>query len=100
MVPRVLDETTLQTELERLPAWRLDGSHLIRSFRCTDFSTAFGCMTRIAEIADGMDHHPDWSQSWNRVEITLTTHSVGGLTELDLALARAIDETVEAFACE
>ena len=55
------------------------------------FVAAFGFMTKVALVAEKMDHHPDWRNSWNRVEITLTSHDAGGVTQRDIALARAID---------
>jgi 4a-hydroxytetrahydrobiopterin dehydratase len=95
----LVGEAELGVALARLPAWRRDGDRLVRDFRCADFAAAFACLTRIAAAAEALDHHPDWSQSWNRVEIALTTHSAGGITALDLELARAIDEIVEEAAC-
>lgn len=74
-----------------LPRWTRDGDCLKRSFRFADFSAAFAFMTRVALLAEQHAHHPDWSNSWNRVEIALSSHDVGGLTERDVALARAID---------
>ncbi|PWE29619.1 4a-hydroxytetrahydrobiopterin dehydratase [Pararhodobacter marinus] len=62
-----------------------------RSFRFKDFSAAFGWMTRAALAAEKLDHHPDWSNVYNRVEVSLTTHDVKGLTELDVKLAEAMD---------
>ena len=75
----------------RLPDWTCDGASLARDFTFTEFAEAFGFMTRVAEVAESLDHHPDWSNSWNRVEIAVTTHSNGGLTRLDLAFAEAVD---------
>lgn len=63
-----------------------------------NFSEAFGFMTRVALAAEKLDHHPEWSNVWNRVEIVLTTHSAGGLTALDLDLARRIDKIAAAIA--
>lgn len=77
---------------ERLPDWMLDSSHLRRTFTFSDFSVAWAFMTRVAEIAEQMQHHPDWANSWNQVEISVTTHSAGGLTQLDVAFAEAIDQ--------
>lgn len=94
-----LSEAEIEAALAALPAWRRRDQHLVRTFRCADFAAAFACMTRIAGAAEALDHHPDWSQSWNRVEIALTTHSAGGLTALDLALARTVDGIVEEAAC-
>lgn len=64
---------------------------LCKTFRFPDFSAAFGWMTRVALVAERIDHHPNWLNVWNRVEVTLTTHDVKGLTVLDRDLARAMD---------
>ncbi|MEM8741376.1 MAG: 4a-hydroxytetrahydrobiopterin dehydratase [Pseudomonadota bacterium] len=64
---------------------------LAKTFRFADFSAAFGWMTQIALTAEKMDHHPEWANVYNRVEVTLTTHDAGGLTQLDLDLAAAMD---------
>ena len=76
-----------------LPAWRIlpDRDAIARSFTFADFSAAFGFMARVALLAEQHNHHPEWSNVWNRVDITLTTHDAGGLSALDLALAAAID---------
>jgi len=76
---------------EALPQWVLDGDHLKRSFRFADFSQAFAFMTRVAMLAEKADHHPEWFNVWNRVDIALTTHDAGGLSQRDADLARAID---------
>ena len=77
----------------RLPSWRLvKGRDAIqRTFTFQDFNEAFGFMTRAALVAEHMQHHPEWSNVWNRVDVTLSTHATGGLSELDLALAEAMD---------
>jgi 4a-hydroxytetrahydrobiopterin dehydratase len=62
-----------------------------RRFTFTDFNAAFGFMTRVAIMAEKADHHPEWSNVYNRVDITLTTHDAGGLSRRDIDLARAID---------
>jgi 4a-hydroxytetrahydrobiopterin dehydratase len=79
-----------------LPAWTaVEGRDAIRrDFRFKDFSQAWGFMTRVALLAEKHDHHPDWSNVWNRVQIELSTHDAGGLTEKDVALARGIDSLV------
>ena len=89
----VLGDEEREAALRTLPQWRYDeAAHAIgRAFRFADFGEAFAFMTRTAIAAEKADHHPDWSNSWNKVEISLTTHSAGGVTAKDLALARAID---------
>lgn len=79
--------------LEGLAGWdEVDGRDAIgRSFRFKDFSSAFGFMTRVALVAEKMDHHPEWSNVYNRIDVVLTTHDAGGLTARDIALAKAMD---------
>lgn len=79
--------------LARLPDWKLvTGRDAVeRRFTFADFSAAFGFMTRAALVAEKLDHHPDWANVYNRVDVTLSTHDVGGLTALDLQLAAAMD---------
>ncbi len=76
-----------------LPGWKMvEGRDAIqRSFRFADFRAAFGFMTQVAVVAEQQDHHPEWFNGWNRVDITLATHDVGGLSTRDVELARAID---------
>ncbi|ANU08562.1 4a-hydroxytetrahydrobiopterin dehydratase [Paraurantiacibacter namhicola] len=82
--------------LGELTDWTLrdDGKAIHRSFKFKDFNEAFGFMTRVAITADKQDHHPEWSNVYNRVEITLTTHDCDGLSERDVKLARFIDGIV------
>ena len=88
-----LDAAARQRMAERVPGWKLvDGRDAIhRSFKFEDFNEAFGFMTRAALVAEQMNHHPEWTNVWNRVEVTLSTHDAGGLTERDLKLAEAMD---------
>jgi len=92
MVEKLGSEALAQLA-EQLPGWQLgtapDAIH--KSFKFKDFSTAFGFMTRVALIAEKLDHHPEWSNVYNRVEITLTSHDAAGLTKRDIAMAGAID---------
>ena len=76
-----------------LPGWTLvEGRDAIRrGFRFRDFSEAWGFMARVALLAEAQDHHPEWSNVWNRLEIVLTTHDAGGLSARDVRLAQAID---------
>ncbi|ARJ64847.1 4a-hydroxytetrahydrobiopterin dehydratase [Magnetospirillum sp. ME-1] len=79
--------------LAELSGWtQMEGRDAIhRSLRFTDFGEAFAFMTRVALAAEKMDHHPEWFNVWNRVDITLATHDAGGVTRKDIDLARAID---------
>ena len=78
--------------LEALPQWRRNGAGIERAFSFADFSAAWGFMARVALLAEKLDHHPAWSNTYNRVHITLTTHDAGGLTRRDQALAEGIDK--------
>jgi len=93
MMPAKLSASERDAALAGLPEWGWEEKRgsISRSYRFRDFSEAFGFMTRVALAAEKSDHHPEWSNVWNRVEILLTTHSVGGLTRLDIALAKEID---------
>ena len=88
-----IDAAQRDAALADLSGWKLvDGRDaLTRTLKFADFSQAFGFMTRVALAAEKLDHHPEWSNVWNRVEITLSTHDAGGLTQLDIKLAKIID---------
>jgi 4a-hydroxytetrahydrobiopterin dehydratase len=77
----------------RLPGWSLVAGRdaIQRSFKFADFNAAFGFMSRVALLAERQDHHPEWFNVWNRVDITLSTHDAGGLSSRDITLAEAID---------
>jgi 4a-hydroxytetrahydrobiopterin dehydratase len=77
-----------------LPDWRLNlaTQELERTFVFEDFKSAFQFMTLCANFAEELDHHPDWSNSWNRVSVRLSTHSMKALTELDITMANAMDQ--------
>jgi 4a-hydroxytetrahydrobiopterin dehydratase len=88
-----LDETARKGLTARLPHWRMvEGRDAIsRTFTFKDFNAAFGFMARAALLAEAMNHHPEWFNVWNRVDVTLSTHDAGGLTEKDLKLAEGMD---------
>lgn len=90
--PERLTDLTLLAPL-LAAGWTLEEGRdaITRSYRFADFSAAWGFMTRVALVAERLDHHPEWSNVWNRVTVTLTTHDAGGLTQLDLDLAAAMD---------
>jgi 4a-hydroxytetrahydrobiopterin dehydratase len=85
------------TQLGELHGWlAVPGRDAIqRHFKFADFNEAFGFMTRVAIKAQEMDHHPEWFNVYNKVEITLSTHDAGGITERDVALARFIDQAAK-----
>lgn len=87
-----LTQAERDAALAELPEWTLrsDGLAIERHFKFADFSAAFAFMTRVALLAEKADHHPEWGNVYNRVEIALTTHDAGGLSERDVALAKAI----------
>ncbi len=89
--PERLDDDALKAHLAKVPAWSVVDGKLHRDLKFDDFTAAFGFMTKVALFAEKMDHHPEWSNVYNRVSIDLTTHDAGGLTELDFALAGRID---------
>ena len=78
--------------------WRQDADALTRSFTFKDFAEAFGFLTRVAFHAEKIDHHPEFTSVWNRVDFRLTSHDAGGVTDRDVALAEAINRFVAAFA--
>ena len=92
-----LSEQEQSEALSGLAGWSFDeaSSAIAKSFRFADFSAAFAFMTRVALAAEKADHHPNWSNVWNRVDIALTTHSEDALTAKDIALAREIEAILE-----
>ena len=89
-----LDEAARKGIGARLPGWTMvDGRDAIhKSFKFKDFNAAFGFMTRAALVAEKLDHHPEWFNVYKTVEVTLSTHDAGGLTELDVKLAEAMNK--------
>jgi len=86
-----LDDTAITAALASLPDWTRKADGIERTYKFADFVEAFAFMTRVALLAEKADHHPEWSNVYNRVEIRLTTHDAGGLSQRDFALAKAID---------
>jgi 4a-hydroxytetrahydrobiopterin dehydratase len=80
--------------LSQLSGWSAAEARdaIVKTFTFADFNAAFGFMTRVALMADKLDHHPEWFNVYNRVEVTLATHDADGVTELDLTLARFMDQ--------
>ena len=95
MVTRLTDGLRAEA-LASLPEWTHDPERdaIVRRFSFKDFNEAFGFMARVALIAEKADHHPEWSNVWNRVEVLLTTHDADGLSTRDIQMAQAIDALV------
>lgn len=87
-----LNETELNDALRELDGWELKEGKLHRAFRFASFVQAFGFMTRVALLAEKADHHPEWFNVYNQVTIDLTTHDAGGISALDVELARKIND--------
>jgi 4a-hydroxytetrahydrobiopterin dehydratase len=90
----ILDEATIDDELQALDGWQRDGDAIVRQLRLPTFRAAIGLIVRIADLADAADHHPELTNVYWNLGIRLTTHDAGGVTRLDLELARAIDAVV------
>jgi len=87
----VLDETQIADLLSEMPHWRVVDGALRRELRYENFSQAFGFMTRVALASETLGHHPDWSNSWNHVTISILHHDVGRLSSMDAKLAREVE---------
>jgi 4a-hydroxytetrahydrobiopterin dehydratase len=90
---KLLSAADRTAAVKRLKGWSAtaDGKAMSRSFKFADFGEAFGFMARAALAAEKLDHHPDWSNAWNKVEVTLSTHDAGGITDMDVKLAEAMN---------
>jgi 4a-hydroxytetrahydrobiopterin dehydratase len=86
-----LEAAELTAALAALPRWTLREGKLRHERKFADFSEAWGFMCRVALLAEKLDHHPEWTNVWNRVTIDLTTHDAGGISRLDVELAKKID---------
>ncbi len=91
--PKALPDEEVESRLAGLDGWILEDGKLRRIFEFHDFKEAFAFMTRVALHAEKMDHHPEWANVYSRVDVGLTTHDAGGITELDFALAASMNES-------
>jgi 4a-hydroxytetrahydrobiopterin dehydratase len=88
---KLLSEQEIEEALTGLSGWSLEDGMLHKTFQFKNFGEALGWMVRVGLEAEKLDHHPDWCNSWNRVHVHLLTHSVNGLSELDIRLAKKMD---------
>ena len=91
MQDRVLEKSELEEAISKFPKWEYQEESLKQDFIFSDFREAFEFMVQVAEIAETLNHHPDWSNSWNKVSIAISTHSAGGLTALDLKFVEKVE---------
>ncbi len=90
------NDTQIAQFLNQNPAWKIDNGLLYRHCRFESFAEAFRFMTEVASLAEEQDHHPDWRNSYRVVDIWLTTHEFGGISQRDFKLAKAIDKIIDA----
>lgn len=95
MTAQLLTDAEITEALDSLPGWTRSGDAITRTVRAASFPAGIELVRRVAEAAEAADHHPDIDIRWRKVTFTLSTHAVGGLTELDVALARQIDRLAE-----
>ena len=91
MSPEKFSPAEIERRLQSLPDWMVDQHKLYRQFVFRDFVEAFGFISRVALLAEAMNHHPEWSNVYNRVDIHLTSHDAGGISERDFTLAGRIN---------
>lgn len=95
LVAGVIKMSEVQERLKELPGWSLEGRSIQKTFQTADFVSAVELLNRIVPLAEELEHHPDVTiKNYNRVTISLTTHDAGGITEMDFALARRIEELI------
>lgn len=92
----LLDDDAIASALDKLPGWERDGDALVRTARLPTFPVAVAVVDRVAEVAEERDHHPDIDIRWRTLTFRCSTHSLGGITDLDVALAASISEQVAA----
>tara|TARA_Y100001968_G_scaffold217301_1_gene200010 strand:+ start:62 stop:349 length:288 start_codon:yes stop_codon:yes gene_type:complete len=90
----LLDKNQLENFLEKNPSWIIDNKTINKEFKFDNFIDAFGFISKVALLSEKMDHHPDWQNTYNKVNINLTTHDKGGITINDITLAESIDKLI------
>jgi 4a-hydroxytetrahydrobiopterin dehydratase len=95
-MPALLDDAAIDAALADLPGWTREGNALVRTAKLPTFPAAIGVVAWVGEIAESRNHHPDMDIRWRSVTFRCSTHSEGGITQLDIELARAISEQVDA----
>ncbi|MBT8444689.1 MAG: 4a-hydroxytetrahydrobiopterin dehydratase [Gammaproteobacteria bacterium] len=93
-----LSESEITASLTEIPGWTIEDAKLYRQFIFPRFIEAFGFMASVATVCEKQDHHPEWFNVYNKVQISLTTHEAGGISQRDIVLAQSIDDIYEGFA--
>lgn len=93
-IQRLSDQETANG-IANLAGWKIEQGKLHKAFEFRDFIQAFGFMSRVALVAESLGHHPEWSNVWNKVVVNLSTHSIGGISRLDIELAGKIQELAD-----
>jgi 4a-hydroxytetrahydrobiopterin dehydratase len=91
---QVLEDSAIESALRELPGWRREGNKIVKTFQFDDFRSGMLFVNRVADAAEAANHHPDIDIHWNKVTLTLWTHSAGGLTENDTKLAHRVERLV------
>ena len=91
----LIEKNQLNSFIEKNPSWMIDNKTIKKKYKFDNFIEAFGFMTKVALLAEKMDHHPNWQNTYNKVTIELTTHDSGGITNNDIELAKAIDKLID-----
>ena len=91
-VAELLTDEEIAARLGEVPGWERQGDALRRDFKFADFTEAFGFMAQVACVAERLFHHPEWSNVWNKVSISITNHAAGGITDLDLEFAKRVSD--------
>lgn len=91
---RKLDKSEINSNLSNLPGWSIENDKLHKTFQFNSFIAAFGFMTKAAIAAEAMNHHPEWSNVYNKVTVDLTTHDLGGISTFDFELAKRMEDFV------
>ncbi|ABM75110.1 4a-hydroxytetrahydrobiopterin dehydratase (PCD) [Prochlorococcus marinus str. NATL1A] len=88
----LIEKNQLDSFIKKNPSWIIDNKTIKKEFKFQNFIEAFGFMSKVAILAEKIDHHPDWQNTYNKVKINLTTHDKGGITTNDIKLAESIDK--------
>lgn len=91
-MPELLDENTLSSALTEVPLWRREGQELVRELKFPTYLAGADFVARVAQVAEGMNHHPDILLAWRKVTLRISTHSKGGLTALDFDFTRKVEQ--------